>query len=265
MSATCPRGHTSDSTDYCDVCGALITPSGGSGAEAGSGAGGAAAETASPEAADPARTSTAAAEAAGVPCPRCGATNLSSAEFCEDCGLNVSDLAAVAAATVASASTGSTPAGAGAAHAATPAPPAAAAPAPSGWQARVIADRAYFDRTDAGDGEIAFPSACPERVIPLPVGEVTIGRRSHASGAAPVIDLAEPAEDVGVSHAHATLTQRPDGQWEITDSKSTNGTFIGDADAPLSPGEPIGVGEGDEIHVGAWSTIILSRIELPPA
>jgi hypothetical protein len=60
------------------------------------------------------------------------------------------------------------------------------------------------------------------------------------------------------------LTQRPDGQWELTDNNSTNGTFIGDADAPLAPGEPIGVGEGDEIHVGAWSTIILSRVELPP-
>ncbi|MGO9789312.1 MAG: FHA domain-containing protein [Solirubrobacteraceae bacterium] len=262
MSATCPRGHTSDSTDYCDVCGALITPSGGSGAEAGAGAGGAAAETASPEAADPAGTPTG---AAGVPCPRCGTTNLSSAGFCEDCGLNFSDLAAVAAATLASASTDATPAGAGAAHAAAPAPPAAAAPAPSGWQARVIADRAYFDRTDAGDGEITFPADCPERVIPLRVGEVTIGRRSHASRAAPVIDLAGPPEDIGVSHAHAALTQRPDGQWEVTDSNSTNGTFIGDADAPLSPGEPIGVGEGDEIHVGAWSTIILSRVELPPA
>jgi pSer/pThr/pTyr-binding forkhead associated (FHA) protein len=128
----------------------------------------------------------------------------------------------------------------------------------------VIADRAYFDRTDAGDGEITFPPDCPERVIPLPVGEATIGRRSHASATAPVIDLAVPPEDIGVSHAHAELTQRPDGQWELTDNNSTNGTFIGDADAPLAPGEPIGVGEGDEIHVGAWSTIILSRVELPP-
>jgi hypothetical protein len=264
MSATCPRGHTSDSTDYCDVCGALITPSGGSGAEAGPGAGGAAAATASPEAPDRAGTSTGAAEAAGVPCPRCGTTNLPSAGFCEDCGLNFSDPAAVAAATPASGSTGSTPASAGAAHAARPAPPAAAAPAPSGWQVRVIADRAYFDRTDAGDGEITFPPDCPERVIPLRVGAVTIGRRSHDSGAAPVIDLAGPPEDIGVSHAHAALTQRPDGQWEVTDTNSTNGTYIGDADAPLTPGEPIGVSEGDEIHVGAWSTIILSRVELPP-
>lgn len=244
MSATCPRGHTSDSTDYCDVCGALIPPSGGSSAEAGSGAAGAAAETASPKAADPAGVSAGAAEAAGVPCPRCGTTNLPSAGFCEDCGLNFSDPAAVAAAA---------------------AGPPAAAPAPSGWQARVIADRAYFDRTDAGDGEMTFPSDCPERVIPLGVGEVTIGRRRHGSGPAPVIDLAGPPEDIGVSHAHAALTQRPDGAWEVTDNNSTNGTFIGDADTPLSPGEPIEVSEGDEIHVGAWSTITLSRVEPPPA
>jgi len=245
MSATCPRGHTSGSTDYCDVCGALITPSGGSGAEAGSGAKGAAAATASPEAADPVGTSAGGPEVAGVPCPRCGTINLPSAGFCEDCGLNFSDPTT------------------GAGQAASPAPPAAAAP--SGWQARVIADRAYFDRTDAGDGEITFPPDCPERVIQLRVGEVTIGRRRHGSGAAPVIDLAGPPEDIGVSHAHAALTQRPDGTWEVTDSNSTNGTFIGEDDTPLSPGEPIGVGEGDEIHVGAWSTIVLSRIEPPPA
>ena len=237
MTATCPRGHTSGSIDYCDVCGALITPSGGSGGEAASGAGGAAEMSASPEAADPAGASPGAAEAEGVPCPRCGTTNLPSAGFCEDCGLNFSDAAAVAAAVA----------------------------APSGWQARVIADRAYFDRTDAGDGKIIFPPDCPERMIPLRVGEVTIGRRSHSSGAAPEIDLAGPPEDIGVSHTHAVLTQRPDGRWEVTDTDSTNGTFIGDAATPLSPGEPIELCEGDEIHVGAWSTIVLSRIEVPPA
>ncbi|HWF53926.1 MAG TPA: FHA domain-containing protein [Solirubrobacteraceae bacterium] len=76
--------------------------------------------------------------------------------------------------------------------------------------------------------------------------------------------MAGPPEDIGVSHAHAAPTQRPDGRWEVTDSNSTNGTFIGDTDTPLSPGEPIEMGAGDEIHVGAWSTIVLSRVELPP-
>jgi hypothetical protein len=188
----------------------------------------------------------------GVACPRCGTVNPPAAVFCEDCGLNFSDPGASLAATQ--------PPPAAAAGGEAPPGESIAATASSGWQARVVADRAYFDRTDASEGEITFPAQAPERLIPLPSGEVTIGRRSHSSGVTPTIDLAGPPDDIGVSHAHATLAQAPDGVWTVTDLNSTNGTFIGDADTPIAPGQPVAVSDMDEIHLGAWTTITLSKI-----
>jgi predicted component of type VI protein secretion system len=89
---------------------------------------------------------------------------------------------------------------------------------------------------------------------------VTIGRRSASSGTTPDIDLGRPPADIGVSHAHAMLTQTADGGWCLTDQDSMNGTFLGDSDAALAPKQPVPVNEGDAIHVGAWTTITLRRI-----
>ena len=238
MSATCPRGHSSESTDYCDVCGALIGPAT---TELGTPSAG----TPSAGAAEPAA---AAAGLGDVTCARCGTVNPSSAAFCEDCGLDFS------APVPSDPSPPSAPPSAG-----TPAAPSsAAAPAkPSGWEAHVVADQAYFARTDPGDAE--FPADCPERVIPLPAGEVTIGRRSASSGTTPTIDLGGPPEDIGVSHAHAILTQTADGSWSLTDQDSMNGTYLGDSDTALTPNQPIPVNEGDAIHIGAWTTITVRR------
>ena len=69
MTLTCPEGHQSEATDYCDTCGAPMTggmpPTGGSpdpDPDLGPGAA-------------PAQT-----------CPHCGAANLADALFCESCG-----------------------------------------------------------------------------------------------------------------------------------------------------------------------------------
>jgi hypothetical protein len=165
------------------------------------------------------------------PCPRCGTMNGQSDKFCEGCGLNFA----------------APPPASGAAHATTT----------TGWVAIVTADREYFERTDPGD--IEFPADCPERRVPLPVDHATIGRRSGSRRITPDIDLAGPPEDIGVSHEHATLTRDPDGAWLLTDRGSTNGTFHNDDETPMSPGEPIAMGDGDRLHVGAWTTITLTR------
>ncbi|MFI2362863.1 FHA domain-containing protein [Promicromonospora sp. NPDC019610] len=81
MTVVCPEGHTSQSTDYCDVCGTPIpagaASSGGSAAPAsaatGSGAPGASAA--------PAETS-----AGPVTCPNCGDLSPADSLFCENCG-----------------------------------------------------------------------------------------------------------------------------------------------------------------------------------
>src|SRR5215469_3733621 len=65
LMATCPDGHESTATDYCDVCGILMAaPAQG-------------AQASPPEPArPPARAAT--------PCPRCGAPGMT--RFCEACG-----------------------------------------------------------------------------------------------------------------------------------------------------------------------------------
>jgi hypothetical protein len=165
-----------------------------------------------------------------LPCPRCATINTQSDKFCEGCGLN---LAAPAPALWA--------------------PPGAA----TGWVAIVTADHEYYERTDAGD--IEFPADCPERRVPLMAEQATIGRRSGSRAITPDIDLAGPPEDIGVSHEHAILTRDPDGAWRLTDRGSTNGTFHNDMETPMPPGEPIVLGDGDRIHLGAWTTITLAR------
>lgn len=68
MSAVCPQGHTSQSEDYCDICGAPIESA-------------TSTPPAVPSPADP-------AEGAGEPrvCPHCNAPAAPQALFCENCG-----------------------------------------------------------------------------------------------------------------------------------------------------------------------------------
>ncbi|MFD2796678.1 FHA domain-containing protein [Promicromonospora vindobonensis] len=74
MTVTCPEGHVSQATDYCDVCGTPIpaAPSVG--------------EPAQP-AGEPAEASSAEASTGGpVTCPNCGDLSPAGSLFCENCG-----------------------------------------------------------------------------------------------------------------------------------------------------------------------------------
>lgn len=64
----CPSGHTSESTDYCDICGSPMGPSG-----SGSAAPAQASASAEPK-------------PMGVVCPNCEVMNAPGALFCEACG-----------------------------------------------------------------------------------------------------------------------------------------------------------------------------------
>ncbi len=80
---------------------------------------------------------------------------------------------------------------------------------------------------------------------------------SRSRGIEPEIDLTGPPEDAGVSHSHAALVSTPDGGWAVVDLGSSNGTYINDSTTPIAPNKPIPVKEGDQIHVGAWTTLTL--------
>jgi FHA domain len=68
VSATCPNGHRSSTTDYCDHCGARIESA--------------------PEAlhADTGSTPVTSTSPANAPCPGCGLPRAGRDRYCEDCG-----------------------------------------------------------------------------------------------------------------------------------------------------------------------------------
>lgn len=226
--AFCPNGHQSGTDDYCDQCGAKIGDPAG----------------ATPPPAAPAPEA-AAAPAPTVPCPACGAPNTPGDKFCEACGYDMS-LPAPAAPPPPRMETQ-----------ATPAPAAPPAPAPSAWQAVAVADRDYYDRLQAG--EITFPAVYPDRVFTLSTQRAAIGRRSASRGINPEVDLSGAPEDPGVSHMQAVLVATADGGWTIIDPGSANGTFVNESTDPIPTNQPVAVGDGDRIHVGAWTTLTLRK------
>jgi hypothetical protein len=175
---------------------------------------------------------TAAAPASGDLCPHCGTPRAGASRFCEDCGYDHT--------------TGKVP------TLAAPVPAPASTPVGS-WTATVRADRKYYE-DNAIDG-VEFPPDPGERLITLPIPQVRIGRRSASKGTNPEIDLADT--DPGTSHSHALLTLSVDGTWLVSDLGSTNGTYLNEEQRPLTAGETRPLKDGDEVHVGAWTTITL--------
>ncbi|GAA5079291.1 hypothetical protein HNP84_009869 [Thermocatellispora tengchongensis] len=294
--ATCPDGHESGATDYCDVCGTMMS---GSAAPAAASAS-ASAPSSGPGTGGEGRTS----------CPDCQAPR--TGRFCEECGydfaIEVSGAVRMAAQQSASAQVqrpaawsrpipgtsgassmsarqvpgGTLPPTATYPSAAqypsspqyAPQPPyqqptgpmptgPVPSPAPGTWEAIVTADRAYYDSVIAQGGpdaaSVAFPPYCPERRFPVQGQQVRIGRASRSRGLTPEIDLSGPPQDPGVSHLHAVLLAQPDGSWLLVDPGSANGTTVNGASEPLEPNVPVPVGDGDRIQLGAWTVITLRK------
>jgi hypothetical protein len=227
---SCPEGHNSASADFCDVCGLSI------------------AEGARPAA-------PVVPQAPADACPECGEPR--TGRFCEGCSY---DFVAGASRTPVAATATTTPPRAPAAPTA-PAPVALTAAEPTAWSAVVSADRAYFNEVQAQEGPdaaaITFPAYCPERRFSLTGEQIRIGRLSRSRGVVPEIDLTGPPADPGVSHLHAVLLAQPGGGWAVVDPGSTNGTTLNDDPEPIGNDVAVPVGDGDRIHVGAWTTIIV--------
>ncbi len=263
MSATCPQGHSSVATDYCDTCGAPIDASATTGA-------GAAATPAAPAAATGAPA--AGPAASGVPCPNCQAPNAAGALFCEACGYDYTtgalprvpvpasslDLDPPGAAATSGSSAPAAPAPASPGPAAPDAAPAPLAPAvPLEWVAEVWVDPEWYAEQES---EEPCPSPGLPAIVPLTVRSLLVGRVSHSRNIHPEVDC---DGDVGVSRRQAQLST--DGsRWWVEDLQSSNGTYVGPSGGPmptaaLVPGQRKELAEGDRIYVGAWTRIVVRR------
>jgi predicted component of type VI protein secretion system len=128
------------------------------------------------------------------------------------------------------------------------------------WTAVVTADRQFYDRVVArgGPDTVDFPQFFPERRITLQRDTALIGRHNRDQGVTPEIDLGLQPADRGVSTQHAVLRVRDTGL-TITDLGSTNGTSLNDSEDLLANGEETPLADGDRIHVGAWTTIKITK------
>jgi pSer/pThr/pTyr-binding forkhead associated (FHA) protein len=163
-------------------------------------------------------------------------------QFCEDCGFDFLDPNAIAEAEV---------------EVEAPEPTTPIDDERPTWSAVVTADRERYDRNAPDD--IAFPDDLEARIVVLDRDCVRIGRRSEGRDTHPEIDLAGPPMDTAVSRVHAVLNRQGDGSYVLVDMGSANGTTVNDDGTPLPEGESRPLRHGDEIHVGAWTTITILR------
>ncbi|WP_433716149.1 FHA domain-containing protein [Nocardia sp. CA-084685] len=208
--ATCPDGHPSVATDYCDVCGSPI------GAPAPS--------------------------TAAVLCPSCGSP--SAGRFCEVCGAD-----------------SALPTPVPRVSAPTEIATAVSAAGVLTWVATITADREFYDRVQARKGpdadQVEFPAFYPERRITLRGTDILIGKHSVSQGLQPAIDLGIAPIDAGVSRTHAILRIAESGI-TITDLGSTNGTSLNGSEDLIPAEVPVPLRSGDRIHLGGWTTIIVT-------
>ena len=252
----CRNGHESETPDFCDECGVPIdgapVASGAStplpSAPAGPAGSGGSAAPSRPDRPAPAPPAT----YPGEVCPRCGTPR--TGRFCEEDGHDF-------------VVSGSTPAPAPAPAPSAPGPVPAGAPESNGhgWVVTVEADRRYYESMVAREGPdiaaVTFPNYYPRAEVPLVGEEVRVGRRRvRGSATPPDVDLAGPPLDPGVSHLHAVLLPLPDDDgWSVLDPGSTNGTTINYGDEPIARDTVVPLRDGDRVHVGAFTTLVLAR------
>ncbi len=235
MNATCPNGHASAATDYCDTCGAPIQAAG---------------QTSPPPAErkltvvpdpDP--------QPAGKPCPNCSDEATPDALFCESCGYDFT--------------TGTMPRPEPGVDVGAMPPPeqgASVTVLPKvavEWVVERWVDPDWYTAQQADD---PCPSPGLPVVVPLTAKSVLVGRPSKSRGIQPDVDC---GDDTGVSRRQAQLTT--DGQrWWVEDLQSSNGTFVGPASGPLPttpvpPGQRKELAEDDRVYVGAWTRLVVRR------
>lgn len=112
----------------------------------------------------------------------------------------------------------------------------------------MIADATLMKEVDP---ENPFPAGAPERVFPLDLAENLVGRRSESKDSHPEI----PVNDPSISRRHLKFLRRSDGQFEVVDLNSANGSqFNGQQ---LEPGVQTLINPGDEITLGMWTRLVI--------
>lgn len=128
----------------------------------------------------------------------------------------------------------------------------AAAPAELAWELVIEADPAFHARFA---GDIVLPQDVAPQRMPADAAELRIGRSDPGSNGSDAPQITGAANDPALSRRHAVLRRRPDGTYAIEDLGSTNGTEVNGRQ--IAAGEPVALGDGDRVHLGAWTGITI--------
>jgi hypothetical protein len=233
----CPNGHPSEESDYCSVCGAPMT-------------GAAAAPPPPPAPVAPAPSADR--------CPSCGTPRAdATARFCEVCRYDYQAQEPGPPPVVVEAApppvAASAPVAPAAASAPAPPSPAPATPPPTGraeWEVTIALDPTLDSEPDP---DVKPPPDIGDRIFPIDLPEMLVGRRDDAHNIRPEIPVIDP----GVSRRHAHLLRLPEGRIAIVDLASANGTAVNGAG--LIAGQRRELADGDVVTIGRWTRITLRR------
>jgi hypothetical protein len=130
-----------------------------------------------------------------------------------------------------------------------PAPPAVVA-GHAEWEVTIVLDPSLDTEPDP---DVAPPADVGERIFPIDLPEMLVGRRDDAHHIRPELPVLDP----GVSRRHAQLLRLPDGKLAIVDLASANGTAVNGVG--LVAGERRELAGGDVVTIGRWTRITVHR------
>ena len=135
-------------------------------------------------------------------------------------------------------------------------------PVPTKLRISIEPDKDYFDAV-VSEGELEYPEPPPNSTeIDVNGIEFHIGRTSQSRAIHPDLDIADLTGDPAVSSRHAVIRVAADGSLSVTDVGSTNGTFVGDVGSKqITVGEVVAVDESTPIFVGAWTRLVIAKLE----
>jgi len=127
-------------------------------------------------------------------------------------------------------------------------------PGPPAWDVKIVVDPSLD--TDP-DPEYPPPLDAGERMFPVDLPEMLIGRRDDKLDIRPEI----PVQDPAVSRRHAQLVRLPDDGVAVVDLASANGTALNGTE--LVAGQRQELGDGDAITLGRWTRVTVHRRPVP--